>query len=127
MKTDKNKKIKIGFLGYLFKPPKVPGKKIVAAFREIRSKGFNVELNIYGDKTLTARKTVEDENDRTIVLHKRTSHKKSLMKISNCDFLLLALSDLPTLYELKNQGKYSPVTALCKARYSASWMAMPGG
>jgi len=90
-----NEKIKIGFLGYLFKPPKVPGEKIVAAFRELRKKGLNVELNIYGDRTLAAKKSVKNENEPAVVLHKRTSHKKSLMEIAKCDFLLLALSDLP--------------------------------
>lgn len=93
--SEPNTPIRIGFLGYLFKPPKVPGEEIIAAFRELRKKGLNVELNIYGDTTPAARKFADAAHNPALIFHNRTGHRESLIKISDCDFFLVVLSDLP--------------------------------
>jgi glycosyltransferase involved in cell wall biosynthesis len=88
-------KIKIGFLGNLFKPPKVPGSKVVEAIRELRKSDFNIELHIFGDNSLLARKATFSAQNNSVVLHSPTNHKQSLLNIMQCQFLLLALSDSP--------------------------------
>ncbi len=88
-------KIKIGFLGTLFKPPKVPGSKVVRAFTNIRKSKLNVELHIFGDNSKFAREAAINSKKYPVVLHSRTTHKQSLLNIAQCHFLLLALSDSP--------------------------------
>jgi glycosyltransferase involved in cell wall biosynthesis len=88
-------KIKIGFLGNLFKPPKVPGAKVVEAIRNLRKLKLNIELHVFGDSSKTAQEAASNSADDSVVLHPQATHKKSLLNISKCQFLLLALSDLP--------------------------------
>jgi glycosyltransferase involved in cell wall biosynthesis len=87
--------IRIGFLGNLFKPPKVPGAEILKAIGEVRQLGLDVRLHIVGDKFLNkvTREPVRDLG--WVTVHPETSHQESLRIISDCDFLLLALADLP--------------------------------
>lgn len=90
--------IHIGFLGYLFKLPKVPGYKVVEAIENVNKSGITIKLHIFGDKTDKAKKVAELSKDGQVILHPPTSHEESLRKISDCDFLLLALSDLPNCH-----------------------------
>ena len=57
--------------------------------------GINLRLHIFGDESDSAKKAVGQSENDGVVLHGRTSHRESLRRISRCDFLLLALSDLP--------------------------------
>lgn len=85
--------IKIGVLGNLFKPPKVPGERVVESVRVAKESGINVTLHIFGDKEAIAR--FNGKCPEWLVLHGRTSHEESLRSVSRCDFFLLALADLP--------------------------------
>jgi glycosyltransferase involved in cell wall biosynthesis len=87
--------INIGFLGNLFKPPKVPGSRVVEAIESAIGSGVDVKLHIFGDTTELAKKAVIESLNNAVILHPWTTHKESLKKISKCDFLLLALSDFP--------------------------------
>lgn len=96
--SKKDGHIKIGFLGNLFKPPKVPGHRVVEAIDKVIESGLNVELHIFGDGSEFARKVFRQSRNGGVVLHRRTGHRESLRKISECDFLLLTLSDSPNCH-----------------------------
>lgn len=51
---------------------------------------------------LCAKKAVGQSENDGVILHGRTSHRKSLRRISRCDFLLLALSDLSNCHVVMN-------------------------
>jgi glycosyltransferase involved in cell wall biosynthesis len=87
--------IKLGFLGNLFKPPKVSGDKIVAALDRVRQSNIDVVLHVFGDKYLNSVSGAAETNREWLIVHKSTSHEQSLEEIADCDFLLIALSDLP--------------------------------
>ena len=87
--------IKIGFLGNLFKPPKVPGREILDALGHVRNRGIDLVFYIYGDKYLEKVTRRPVEGLQWVVVHNRMSHEESLRKISGCDFLLVTLANLP--------------------------------
>lgn len=89
------KKITIGFLGSLFKPPRVPGEKILEAIQYNRNKGVDLELHLYGDSPKTLKNNLQPAVVEGVFAHGRYDHKESIKKISQCDLLLLVLSDLP--------------------------------
>ena len=87
--------ITIGFLGTLFKPPRVPGERFVETIRHLRAAGTNVELHVHGgipEHLEGARQRLA--RDGTL-LHGRTSHSEGIALLSQYDFLLLLLADLP--------------------------------
>ena len=94
-KLDLNKKLTIGFLGALFKPPRVPGHKILEAVEYVRNNGTKLELHLFGDVGKNVEKYTNEFSLDGVVVHGRFSHHESLKRISKCDFLLLVLSDLP--------------------------------
>lgn len=81
--------IRIGFLGTLYKPPRVPGPAIATALAGFRQQGLAVELHVYGDRKAPA------EALDGIFFHPWAPHRASLERISTCDQLLLLLADLP--------------------------------
>lgn len=95
-----NGKLTIGFLGNLFKLPKVPGYRVVKAIEDANESGANIKLHIFGDGSDSAKKTAEQSTEGMVVLHPRVSHEESLRRISDCDFLLLALADIPNCYSI---------------------------
>jgi glycosyltransferase involved in cell wall biosynthesis len=94
-KLKRGETIKIGFLGSLFKPPRVPGDKILEAIEYNRKEGVDLELHLYGDATASLKKNASSSNIDGVYAHGRFSHKESIERISKCDLLLLVLSDLP--------------------------------
>lgn len=84
--------IRLGFLGILFKPPRVPGQRLLDALEDAQKAGINVELHIFGNVSEDAKKLLA--NRKGLVLHGKASHKESLEGVANCDFLLLILADL---------------------------------
>lgn len=92
---ENEKTVTIGFLGNMFKLPKVPGYDVVAAVEKVNEGGLRVQLHIFGDRSDHARKAAEDVPNNRVVLHPFREHKQSLKNISACDFLLLTLADLP--------------------------------
>ncbi len=88
--------IKIGILGNVFKPPRVPGMKLINVLRSVRERGSNLELHIFGDTSAEGRKARLGNKEPWLIFHDRVSHKDSLSGgITECDFLLLLLADLP--------------------------------
>lgn len=85
--------IRIGFLGTLFKPPRVPGLEIVDAITAMRASGLNVELHVHGYVPKERRAALE--NIPGLHLHGRVSHEESINLLGDYDYLLLLLSDLP--------------------------------
>jgi glycosyltransferase involved in cell wall biosynthesis len=87
--------IRIGFLGTLFKPPRVPGRDLVETIVQIRQSGVDVELHVHG--ALPTEMAAETERLRKVgvVLHGRTHHGESLQLLTRYDFLLLFLADFP--------------------------------
>lgn len=90
-----NRAIKIGFLGTLSKPPKVPGDRILEAIDSAQDSGLNVEFHIFGDPTKLTHDLVKKMRNNGVIIHERMPHLDSLKKISECDILLITLSDLP--------------------------------
>lgn len=97
------KAIKVGYLGNLFKPPKVPGEKVVQAFCRLSDKLGNIELHVFGNMTRRRRNSAKDNSCEAVIFHERTGHKKSLANIARCDFLLLVLGDLPNCRAIMHQ------------------------
>ena len=95
VKDKKDTSIRIGFLGTLFKPPRVPGVKVLKAIDYVIDSGINVELHIYGGATEDAKKSLKRLRNDAVYLHGKTSHIESLRRIARCEFLLLVLADLP--------------------------------
>ena len=94
-KKDCGDVIRIGFMGILFKPPRVPGDKVLDAISKVRKKGLNVELHLFGnvpEETLQLEQSIQDG---TLVIHGKASHEESIKRLKQCDYLLLALSDSP--------------------------------
>lgn len=87
--------ISIGFLGSLFKPPRVPGSRIVDTIQRLRSAGIPVELHVYGTVPLTLRASVADLRSKGIHLHGSLAHREAIRRIAQHEFLLLVLADLP--------------------------------
>jgi glycosyltransferase involved in cell wall biosynthesis len=87
--------IRIGFLGTLFKPPRVPGLEILNAMKHLKNTGINVELNVYGNIEGINQKKIEAMSNNTVYLHGSLGHVESLRKIARSDFFLLLLEDLP--------------------------------
>ena len=88
------KAIKMGILGNLFKPPRVPGEKLIDVLRAVRERTPNLEFHIYGDVTAAGKKAKLENKEPWLILHDRIPHKESLRAIAGCDFLLVLLADL---------------------------------
>lgn len=97
-----NAQINIGFLGNLFKAPKMPGRRVVDAIDSVAESGLDVKLHIFGDLSDAGREAARQSRNGSAVFHPRTSHRESLRKISGCDLLLLAMSDLPNCQVVMN-------------------------
>lgn len=82
---------KIGFLGALFKPPRVDGTKVVEAIQTLRADGLNVELNIHGKIPPKFMKELPQASTAGIVEHGTATHAKSVARLSDYDYLLLVL------------------------------------
>lgn len=85
--------IRIGFLGTLFKPPRVPGLELVEAIQDMRGSGLDVELHVHGHVSREIQSCLA--GSAGIHLHGRVTHEESVNRLGAYDYLLLLLSDLP--------------------------------
>jgi len=85
--------VRIGFLGSLFKPPRVPGVELVEALEAMRASGIDVELHIHG--AVGSELADQFVNCGALCLHGRVSHEESVSRLAEYDYLLLLLADLP--------------------------------
>lgn len=90
-----DRKLRIGFLGNLFKPPKVPGQRVIKALETVRAHGVNFDFHIFGDKYLENVCRAPIEGHSWIFAHDRVPHDESLRRLADCDLLLLILGDVP--------------------------------
>ncbi|HLG14357.1 MAG TPA: hypothetical protein VJH03_07625 [Blastocatellia bacterium] len=86
---------RIGFLGNLFKPPKVPGERVMAALEAVWTQGVAFEFHIYGDKYLERVCRTPLNGRPWAILHPMQSHEQILPAVAECDWLLLSLADNP--------------------------------
>ena len=86
------KPVRIVFLGNLFKPPKVPGDKVVEAIHYLRGRGIDVELHLFGKPPVGGSDKLAGSG---VVLRGYLGSAEINSNIQQCDFLLLVLADLP--------------------------------
>ncbi len=89
----KRDKVCMAFLGNLFKPPKVPGDKVLQALRYVRQRGVNAELHLYGELPAVYQKETATSG---VKQHCFIRGKDALASLRRHDFLLLVLEDLPS-------------------------------
>lgn len=87
--------IKLGFLGTLFKPPRVPGGDLAEALEQVRAAGLNVELHVHGLLPLDYEQSKARLRQAGVVMHGPSSHEEAVKRLAKYDFLLLLLADLP--------------------------------
>ncbi len=87
--------ITIGFLGTLFKPPRVPGGALVDTIRRLREAGTNVELHVHGGVAPELVQEVGALQRGGVFLHGRTTHSTGVGLLGQYDYLLLLLANLP--------------------------------
>jgi hypothetical protein len=88
--------LRLVFLGGLFKPPRVPGEKLLRVCSELRTQhGVNLELHLYGRLPLHCVERPELVRDSGIVVHRRVPHEQIATELANYDLLVLLLDDLP--------------------------------
>ena len=88
--------IRIGFLGALFKPPRVPGHELLKTIKTLNVEEFNIELHIHGPISEEFKKLISRCNlSNTIFLHDPVGHIESVKKLVDYDYLLLLLADMP--------------------------------
>ncbi|MEE9344439.1 MAG: hypothetical protein V3U88_02410 [Methylococcales bacterium] len=93
-KIDANQLIKIGFLGQLFKPPRVPGLKLVKIINDLRKSGVNVELHIFGKVVDKVKQSLSTDSIHSVVFHENLTELQRVQKVAQCDYLLVLLEDL---------------------------------
>lgn len=93
----------IGFLGNLFKPPKVPGERVVAAIRQVNKQGLPVRLHLFGDTSEAAKQFAGETEEDVVRTYEKVPHIESLQHLVGCDYFLLVLSDLPNCQIIMHQ------------------------
>lgn len=86
--------IRLGFLGTLFKPPRVPGDKLVEALHTINKSIVAVELHVHGIVPKEIERRYWEYLGKWLFFHGYAPHNESLNEISAYDALLLFLEDL---------------------------------
>lgn len=88
--------LRLVFLGNLFKPPRVPGEKLMRACGELRKQhGIDLELHLYGRLPKHCAERPELIRDCGIVVHRRVAYERIAAELSGYDLLVLLLDDLP--------------------------------
>ena len=87
--------IKLGFLGTLFKPPRVPGGNFADSLALARAAGLNMELHVHGLLPQDYEQSMEGLRDAGVFMHGPSSHEEAVKRLADYDFLLLLLADLP--------------------------------
>jgi glycosyltransferase involved in cell wall biosynthesis len=93
-------KIKLGFLGNLIKPPKVPGEALLEAVDKIVQMDVSLSLTVIGDKTLNARPEQFQRRFPWLNIVPRMPHAHAVRMLSDFDALVLLLADLPNCRDI---------------------------
>ncbi|HFC53755.1 MAG TPA: hypothetical protein ENJ43_04920 [Gammaproteobacteria bacterium] len=86
-------RVRIAFLGSLFKPPKVPGDKVLDALRYVRQKGVDIELELFGNAPQGYEEKLAAAG---VSQHGFIEGKEIILRLRRSDFQLLVLEDLPS-------------------------------
>ncbi|MBN1274283.1 MAG: hypothetical protein JXB26_18640 [Candidatus Aminicenantes bacterium] len=92
------KGIKYGFLGGLFKEPKVPGDKFLLALKHVVTNiDTEATLHIWGTSYRIIEKTCPSSRNmhKNIFAYDFIPHEKALSELSHCDVLILILGHVP--------------------------------
>ena len=84
---------KVGFMGTLFKPPKVPGGRVLRAFDACANAGRDVEFHLFGGAQWRAAETLASMQNDIVHLHPHAPHKEAMANLARCDLLLITLAD----------------------------------
>lgn len=95
LEVTENRRLRVGFLGTLFKPPRVPGYELLSAIEDYRQSGLDVEVHVHGLVPESLRGMESELRQRGLFMHGFLSHKESIGMLSQYDYLLLLLADLP--------------------------------
>lgn len=85
--------LRVGYLGNLLKPPRVPGERLIAVFRNVRRRGLDVRLEVVGDKVLHRRRADYAADRDWLSIVPRLPHVAALRRVARCHHLLVLLSD----------------------------------
>lgn len=87
--------IRIGFLGSLFKPPRVPGMEFMGVLKKLRDEGVPVGLHLHGriPPELAGETALLERSG--LVLEGPVPHRQASDALSRYDYVLVLLSDLP--------------------------------
>jgi hypothetical protein len=87
--------VSIGFLGSLFKPPRVPGMELMSVFRKLRDEGVAVDLHLHGRIPPELSGEMDLLERSGLVLEGGVPHNQAAHALSRYDYVLVLLSDLP--------------------------------
>ena len=93
--TAREGKLKIGFLGTLFKPPKVPGARVLSALDDAIDAGIDVELHVFGGAQERAEEALATLRHDFVRMHPHAPLREALRNLATCDYVLLTLADEP--------------------------------
>jgi len=85
---------RIGFLGNLFKPPKVRGDKIFSLLDQLAD-SRDVSLQLIGDTTGRVDQAMRQLRNPCVQYHQRMPLQEAVHQLATMDLLLLTLEDLP--------------------------------
>lgn len=85
---------RVGFLGNLFKPPKVRGDKVLRLFDQLADT-HNVTLELIGDTTGQAPDEIKKLRNPCVQYHHPLPIEEAVRVLATMDLLLLTLEDLP--------------------------------
>lgn len=87
--------VTLGFLGSLFKPPRVPGIEVLAGLRALRSAGVDVELHLHGPVPAEVARCRPWLAEAGLVMEPHLSGDQFVRALQRYDYLLVVLADLP--------------------------------
>jgi len=99
--------LRLGFLGTLDKPPRVPGRELIAAVCSINLHGHApsmsvgqqsqnlVELHVYGDIPNYSEAQRAELSTQGVEFYGRVTHEEGTRAMANYDALVVLLADLP--------------------------------
>jgi len=83
--------VKMVFLGTLFKPPKMPGDRLLRALMQVRRKGIDVRMDVYGSPLPNGLPLEESGTTYRGYL----CHEDIVSTLQEYDILVLIMADLP--------------------------------
>jgi hypothetical protein len=92
--------MRLGFLGNLIKPPKVPGVALLEALDGLVRDGFALSLTVVGDKEITRRGSAYQDKFPWLEIVARLPHDQAVEKLRDFDILVLLLGELPNCHDI---------------------------